>query len=111
MGAVAGIAGALLSSTSKSGQKDTIGQANASQSSALNIAQNNTPDIKSADVKAVSGSTDTTPTKTESSGSNVNWAELAKTAKSLLDSNASSGSSAPITANPASQANPLANFR
>lgn len=110
MGAVAGIAGALLSSTANSGQKDNIGQANASQASALSNAQNDKPDIKSADVKEVSGNTDTTPTKTESSGSNVNWEELARAAKSLLDEHTSQGSPAPITANTISQANPLANF-
>ena len=111
MGAVAGIAGALLSSTSGSGQKDTIGQANASQASAISNAQNDKPDIKSAEVKEVSGDTDTTPsTKTESSGSNMNWEELARAAKSLLDEHTSQGSPAPITANTISQANPLANF-
>ena len=112
MGAVAGIAGALLGSTSKSGQKDNIGQTSASsQASTISNAQNSTPDIKSADVKAVSGNTGTPAPKTESSGSSTNWAELAKNAKGLLDGLNSSGSSpAPITANPASQVSPLANF-
>lgn len=106
MGAVAGIASAVLSSTAQSGQQGTSSQTNASQSSAISNAQNNKPDIKSAEVKSV---TETPKTNTENSS--MNWAELAKAAKGLLDEHTSSGSPSPITVNTISQASPLANFR
>ena len=41
----------------------------------------------------------------------MNWAELAKAAKGLLDEHTSHGSPAPVTVNTTSQASPLANFR
>lgn len=112
MGAVAGIAGAVLNGTAQSGQKDNLGQSNASsQTTAISNAQNSTPDIKSAEVKDVPDNTETSVPKTESSGSSINWAELAKAAKGLLDEHTSSGSPSPITVNEISQASPLANFR
>lgn len=106
MGAVAGIASAVLSSTAQSGQQGTSSPTNASQSSAISNAQNSKPDIKSAEVKSV---TETPKTNTENSS--MNWAELAKAAKGLLDEHTSSGSPSPITVNTISQASPLANFR
>ena len=108
MGAVAGIASAVLDSTAKSGQQGTSSPTNASQSSAITNAQNSKPYIKSAKVKSV---TETPVPKTESSGSSMNWAELAKAAKGLLDEHTSHGSPAPVTVNTTSQASPLANFR
>lgn len=107
MGAVAGIASAVLNSTAQSGQKDNLGQSNASsQTPAISNAQNSKPDIKSAEVKSV---TETPKTNTENSS--MNWAELAKAAKGLLDEHTSHGSPASVTFNTTSQASPLANFR
>lgn len=106
MGAIASIAGAVLGGTAQSGQQGTSSPTNASQSPAISNAQNSKPDIKSAEVKSV---TETPKTNTENSS--MNWAELAKAAKGLLDEHTSRGSPSPITANTISQASPLANFR
>ena len=43
MGAVAGIASAVLGSTAKSGQQGALSSTNASQSSAISNAQNSKP--------------------------------------------------------------------
>lgn len=112
MAKVATIAASLLSSEAKSGQKDNIGQANASTpGTAISNTQNNNPDIKSAEVKEVSDTPKSEAPKVESSGSSVmDWEKLAKVA-SQLENITKTNTPAPITANTISQASPLANFR
>lgn len=112
MAEVATIAAALLSSEANSGQKDNIGQSNASsQVGAISNAQNNNPDIKSAEVKGVSDTPKPEAPKAESSGSSgMDWEKLAKIA-GQLENITKTDTPAPITANTISQASPLANFR
>lgn len=112
MAEVATIAASLLSSEAKSGQKDNVGQANASTpGTAISNAQNNNPDIKSAEVKEVSDTSKSEAPKVESSGSSVmDWEKLAKVA-SQLENITKTNTPAPITTNTISQASPLANFR
>lgn len=112
MAKVATIAASLLSSEAKSGQKDNVGQANASTpGAAISNAQNNNPDIKTAEVKGVSDTPKSEAPKVENSGSSVmDWEKLAKVA-SQLENITKTNTPAPITANTISQASPLANFR
>lgn len=109
MGAIAGIAGAVLSGTGQSGQKGVSGEGNASQQN-TNISGNggmSQPEMKTADVDKAAETTE--EPKKEKSGSNVDWAELAKMATGLLSSG--NGSSAPISVGNASNGGTIANFR
>ena len=112
MAEVAKIAASLLSSEAQSGQKDNVEQANASTpGTAISNAQNNNPDIKTAEVKEVSGTPKPETPKAESSGSGgMDWEKLAKIA-GQLENITKTDTPAPITANTISQASPLANFR
>ena len=111
MGAVAEFAREILGNTANSGQQNNIGQANASQASAISNAQNGTPDIKSAEVKGASDTPKPEAPKAESSeGGGMDWEKLAKVA-GQLENITKTNTPAPIVANTISQASPLANFR
>ncbi len=112
MAEVATIAAEILGSEAQSGQKDNLGQANASTPvTAISNAQNNSPDIKSAEVKGVSDTPKPEAPKAESSGGGgMDWEKLANVA-SQLENITKTNTPAPITVNTISQANPLANFR
>lgn len=116
MGAVAQVAGAVLNSTAKSGQKEQSQVNPVSETSGISGAGNDSPDINTADVKEVGGTPDTdgdkpdTKKANDTNSSGTDWEKLAKVA-GQLESMTNNQVSAPITANPISQASPLANFR
>ena len=111
MAEVATVAAEILGSEAQSCQKDNLGQANASTpGTAISNAQNNSPDIKSAEVKGVSDTPKPEAPKAESSGGGMDWEKLANVA-SQLENITKTNTPAPITVNTISQANPLANFR
>ena len=113
MGQVAGIIGSILGSTNNAGNDSSVLQNAASQISKLSDAGSQKPDIKTANVEKAADTgttpTETTPKANESSG--TNWEELAKNAKSLLDSSSSNQQPQQVQANQTSQPQQLANFR
>jgi hypothetical protein len=112
--AVGGIIGNLLSSTNQAGQKETTSMGQTSQSSSISNANNNTPDIKTAEVKDAAKPMPQSETSQEAEkpkapeSETKDWSKLASMAQNLMSSG---GQSQNMNFNATSQAQPLATFR
>lgn len=106
MGAAASIIGGAASAAAQGGQKDNTNSNNASNVNPVSNAESQTPEMKTAEVKGASTSNSGND---NGNGNGTNWAQLASLAQSLYQGQG--GSSQNVTANPASQTSPVANFR
>lgn len=111
--AVGSIIGGLLGSTNQAGQKETTNVGQTSQSSPISNA-NNTPDIKTAEVKDAAKPMPQSDTPQEAEkpkapeSEKKDWSKLASMAQNLMSSG---GQSQNMNFNATSQAQPLATFR
>lgn len=104
MGAAASIIGGAASAAAQGGQKDNTNSNNASNVNPVSNAENQTPEMKTAEVKGAA-----TSNSGNDNGNGTNWAQLASLAQSLYQGQG--GRSQDVTVNPASQTSPVANFR
>lgn len=114
MAAAAGsIIGGVLGSANQAGQKETTSMGQTSQSSPISNTNNNTPDIKTAEVKDAAkpmpqSETPQEAEKPKAPESEKDWSKLASMAQNLMSSG---GQSQNMNFNATSQAQPLATFR
>lgn len=115
MAAAAGsIIGGVLGSANQAGQKENTNVGQSSQSSPISNSNNNTPNIKTAEVKDAAKPMPQSETPQEAEkpkapeGEKKDWSKLADMAQNLMSSG---GQSQNMTFNATSQAQPLATFR
>lgn len=82
MGAVAGIAGSLLSSSAQSGQKDNSNTSQVSKGGNISNAGNQQANIQNAQIQPAASNAPQFTSPNNGSG-NLSWEQMAQMAKSL----------------------------
>lgn len=82
MGAVAGIAGSVLSSASQSGQKDNANVGQVSKGGNISNAGNQQANIQNAQIQPAASNTPQFTSPNNGSG-NLSWEQMAQMARSL----------------------------